>query len=162
MTTTSGGPSHQKQHNHHHHHNRTLSKSFADIDTTSATGILDGILRDNDVFLGGSSIGKGFKKAAKTYLKRQEEAEADAAEQSQGDFDPEDAFYVVDLGVLVSQVYQWRKFFPRVEPFYAVKCNPDPVILQTLALLGCNFDCASQQEIQIVKEVTKQLLLEQP
>ena len=80
------------------------------------------------IFLGGSSIGKGFKKAAKTYLKRQEEAEADAADQqqqSQGDFDPEDAFYVVDLGVLVSQVYQWRKFFPRVEPFYAVKCNPD-------------------------------------
>ena len=133
-------------------HSRTQSKSFADLDTTSASGILDDIIHDNGVFLGGSSIGKGFKKAAKTYLKQQ----TDAA-QTQAGFDPEDAFYVVDLGVLVSQVYQWRKFFPRVEPFYAVKCNPDPVIIQTLALLGCNFDCASQQEIQIVKDVTQQL-----
>ena len=71
----------------------------------------------------------------------------------------EDPFYVVDLGVIVSQVYQWRKFFPRVEPFYAVKCNPDPVVVKALALLGANFDCASQQEIQIVQQYVKELCL---
>ena len=50
-------------------------------------------------------------------------------------------------------VYQWRKCFPRVEPFYAVKCNPDPVIVKTLALMGTNFDCASRGEIQFVNEI---------
>lgn len=40
-----------------------------------------------------------------------------------------------------------------MEPFYAVKCNPDPVILKTLALMGTNFDCASRGEIQLVHEV---------
>lgn len=61
------------------------------------------------------------------------------------------------LPVIVSQFYQWRRYFPRVEPFYAVKCNPNPVILQTLAILGCNFDCASRAEIQLVQEASKGL-----
>lgn len=50
-----------------------------------------------------------------------------------------------------------RRFFPRVEPFYAVKCNPDPLIVKTLAILGCNFDCASSTEIRLVEEATKDL-----
>ena len=39
---------------------------------------------------------------------------------------------------------------PRVEPFYAVKCNNDPAILQFLASLGTGFDCASKAEIEQV------------
>lgn len=143
--------------------NRNRSASFADIDTSSASGILEDILRDQNVLLGGSSIGKGFKMAAKTYLQQQQEqTKEEYANHPDLCIDSEtscveDAFYVVDLGVIVSQVYQWRRLFPRVEPFYAVKCNPDPVIVQTLALLGCNFDCASQQEIEIVQACTQQL-----
>jgi len=34
-----------------------------------------------------------------------------------------------------------------VEPFYAVKCNPNPAILHTLERLGTGFDCASRDEI---------------
>ncbi|CAB9516488.1 Antizyme inhibitor 1 [Seminavis robusta] len=124
---------------------RSRSSSFADLDEVQASGILEDIVRENNVLLGGSSIGKGFKKAARAYLKQQQLEVV------------EDAFYVVDLGVLVSQVYQWRKYFSRVEPFYAVKCNPDPVMVKTLALLGCNFDCASQQEIAIVQQCAKEL-----
>lgn len=37
-----------------------------------------------------------------------------------------------------------------VEPFYAFKCNPDPVIVRLLASLGCGFDCASMTEIDSV------------
>jgi len=44
-----------------------------------------------------------------------------------------------------------------VEPFYAVKCNPDPVIIKTLAILGCNFDCASRAEIALVEEASRDL-----
>jgi ornithine decarboxylase len=37
-----------------------------------------------------------------------------------------------------------------VEPFYAVKCNPDLAIVRLLATLGCGFDCASMSEIDLV------------
>lgn len=37
-----------------------------------------------------------------------------------------------------------------VEPFYAMKCNPDPVIVRLLATLGCGFDCATMGEINLV------------
>lgn len=39
----------------------------------------------------------------------------------------------------------------------AVKCNPDPVIVKTLATLGCNFDCASRNEIHLVEQASKDL-----
>jgi len=42
-----------------------------------------------------------------------------------------------------------------VEPHYAVKCNSDRVILETLAKLGCKFDCASQAEIEMVLNFTE-------
>ncbi|OQV13176.1 Ornithine decarboxylase [Hypsibius exemplaris] len=59
----------------------------------------------------------------------------------------EDAFYVVNLGDVVQKLHLWRDKLPRVEPFYAVKCNDDPAVLQTLAALGTGFDCASKAEI---------------
>jgi len=37
-----------------------------------------------------------------------------------------------------------------VEPFYAMKYNPDPVIVRLLASLGCGFDCATMGEINLV------------
>eukprot|EP00954_Amorphochlora_amoebiformis_P015496 1215646-Amorphochlora_amoeboformis.AAC.1 len=39
---------------------------------------------------------------------------------------------------------------PRIEPFYAVKCNPDARILSTLEALGTGFDCASFSEMEAV------------
>ena len=74
----------------------------------------------------------------------------------------EEPFYVVDLGIVASQLARWRAAFPRVHPYYAVKCNPDPVIVQTLASLGCNFDCASRGEIEIVQRIAKDLPSEIP
>jgi ornithine decarboxylase len=62
----------------------------------------------------------------------------------------QDAFFVVDLGNLVRKLEMWQNYLPRVEPFYAVKCNPDPVILATLHSLGVKFDCASRGEIEMV------------
>lgn len=38
---------------------------------------------------------------------------------------------------------------PRVRPFYAVKCNDDPLIVDTLHSLGCGFDCASKGEMSM-------------
>ncbi|KAJ8325145.1 Ornithine decarboxylase [Batrachochytrium dendrobatidis] len=66
--------------------------------------------------------------------------------------DSENPFFVADLGDVVRQHQQWKALLPRVEPFYAIKCNPDPAILQTLAALGTGFDCASKAEIDMVLE----------
>ena len=146
---------------------RERSQSFTDIDHVQASGILADVLRESNVYLGGSSVGKGLKKAARYYLSNRL-GQADkpdffdlpGAQDLCPDVDKtplESPFYIVDLGVLVSQVYQWRRFFPRVEPFYAVKCNPDPCIVKMLAVLGCNFDCASKAEIRLVQQVSADL-----
>jgi len=54
------------------------------------------------------------------------------------------------LGDVVKKHEEWTSKMPRVEPFYAVKCNNDPGILQVLAALGTGFDCASKAEIEQV------------
>ena len=38
----------------------------------------------------------------------------------------------------------WIKMLPNVTPFYAVKCNSDPVLVKVLAEVGAGFDCASK------------------
>mmetsp|Transcript_23323 Transcript_23323/g.34432 ORF Transcript_23323/g.34432 Transcript_23323/m.34432 type:complete len:719 (+) Transcript_23323:316-2472(+) len=127
--------------------------------------ILSSIIRDHQVFLGGSSMGKGFRRAARYYLRYVSPLKiADQSHLSGNDkaglLNPgvahqvEEPFYVVDIGMVVSQLYQWKQCFPRVEPFYAVKCNPDKVIVKTLAKLGCHFDCASRNEMRLVQELT--------
>ncbi|KAJ4838163.1 hypothetical protein Tsubulata_032562 [Turnera subulata] len=64
--------------------------------------------------------------------------------------DIKEPFYVLDLGVLVSSMDNWTRALPMVQPFYAVKCNPEPALLGSLAVLGSNFDCASRAEIESV------------
>jgi ornithine decarboxylase len=62
----------------------------------------------------------------------------------------EDPFYLVDLEHVVRKYHEWRELMPRVEPHYAVKCNPNPAIMKTLKSLGARFDCASKEEIEAV------------
>ena len=45
----------------------------------------------------------------------------------------------------------WQKTFPTIKPFYAVKCNPEPFLLQTLMNHSANFDCASLREVYDVQ-----------
>jgi len=59
-----------------------------------------------------------------------------------------EAFYAIDLGAVVRKHQEWTSHLPRVTPYYAIKCNPDPAIIKLLASLGTNFDCASKAEIQ--------------
>lgn len=66
----------------------------------------------------------------------------------------DDAFYIVDLGELTRSHMTWTRLLPNVKPFYAIKCNPNLLMLQGLAQLGCNFDCASEDEIKKVLEIT--------
>ena len=64
--------------------------------------------------------------------------------------DDSSAFFVADLGEVYRQHLRWQRGLPRVIPHYAVKCNPDPRVLELLAQLGTGFDCASKAEIQAV------------
>jgi len=62
--------------------------------------------------------------------------------------DQEEAFYFIDLGMVLKKYQQWVQQLPRVKPYYAIKCNPNTAIIKTLATMGVNFDCASKAEIQ--------------
>eukprot|EP00903_Cladosiphon_okamuranus_P015933 g14717.t2 len=66
---------------------------------------------------------------------------------------PSDAFFAVDLECVLHKYRRWHECFPRVKPFYAVKCNPNCEVVGVLAKTpGCGFDCASPAEIDQVLE----------
>jgi ornithine decarboxylase len=68
----------------------------------------------------------------------------------------DNAYYIVNFGEIIRQYKRWTANLPRVEPFYAVKCNPNPAIIRILHSLGCGFDCASRNEIAEVLNLTEQ------
>jgi len=68
----------------------------------------------------------------------------------------EDNIVICNLSVVVNQFLRWKKVFPRVHPFYAVKAFPDVNVVRTLHLLGANFDCASRAEIELCLSVGAQ------
>ena len=37
----------------------------------------------------------------------------------------------------------------KTQPYFAIKCNPHPKIVEWLAAMNCNFDCASLNEVQL-------------
>jgi len=60
-------------------------------------------------------------------------------------------FYVVDMQRICTLYKEWRATLPCVEPHYAVKCNPNKVLLDLMNQLGTGFDCASSDEIDRVQ-----------
>lgn len=56
----------------------------------------------------------------------------------------EEPFYVVDVQDILSKHKKWMLNMPRVRPYYAVKCNSQPFVLEMLFGLGLGFDCASK------------------
>ncbi|KAF7972232.1 hypothetical protein HWV62_18638 [Athelia sp. TMB] len=67
--------------------------------------------------------------------------------------DAEAAFFVADLSQVYFQHQRWKRCLPDIQPYYAIKCNPDPYILRLLASLGAGFDCASAGEIHQVLDI---------
>ncbi|TDG47075.1 hypothetical protein AWZ03_006512 [Drosophila navojoa] len=64
--------------------------------------------------------------------------------------DCDEALNICDLSSVERKLELWQKQLPRITPFYAVKCNDDKRIVQTLADLGVGFDCASKNELKQV------------
>ena len=65
----------------------------------------------------------------------------------------DEPFYIVDLNKVVSQYKKWCTKLPNIKPYFAIKSNPNLKIIQTLADLGCCFDCASKNEIATILDV---------
>lgn len=61
------------------------------------------------------------------------------------------AFYPVKVW---DQVGIWKKNLPYITPHYAIKSNPEPQLIKTLYSHGVKYDCASLQELKLVKENT--------
>ncbi|KAF7669343.1 hypothetical protein LDENG_00196550 [Lucifuga dentata] len=62
------------------------------------------------------------------------------------------AFVVGDLGALMQQHMCWQNTVPRLRPYYPVKCNSSPVVIEVLASLGLGFVCTSKAEVNLVLE----------
>ena len=90
--------------------------------------------------LGRETIGLELQNRLQTFKQQQTSVDLD-------DTDIEHSFFIADLGEVYRQFIRWKKNLPRIEPFYAVKCNPDPLVMRLLASLGAGFDCASKDEI---------------
>lgn len=58
--------------------------------------------------------------------------------------------FVIDHDEVRKNFHAFRKHLPRVQPYYAVKANPDPAIVRTLYRAGSSFDVASFAEFLIV------------
>ncbi|MBB4123818.1 ornithine/lysine decarboxylase [Martelella radicis] len=65
---------------------------------------------------------------------------------------PEGPCLVVDREVVRDNYTAFRRALPDSAIYYAVKANPAPQILELLASLGSNFDCASVAEIEMALE----------
>ncbi|KAI9296782.1 hypothetical protein K502DRAFT_289012 [Neoconidiobolus thromboides FSU 785] len=62
----------------------------------------------------------------------------------------QDSFLVGDLGAVYKMFKLWKTHLPDVVPFYAVKSNPDKMLIKLMIELGMSFDCASKKEIQTI------------
>lgn len=65
--------------------------------------------------------------------------------------------FIVDHAALRSNYAEFRRHLPRVQAYYAVKANADPVIIRTLYEIGASFDVASIAEFNLVYENIKDL-----
>lgn len=61
------------------------------------------------------------------------------------------AFFVADLGVIMRQHVRWRTHMAQIRPFYPVRCNSSPAVIEVLAALGTGFICTNKFELELVQ-----------
>ncbi|XP_037641209.1 antizyme inhibitor 1-like isoform X2 [Sebastes umbrosus] len=61
------------------------------------------------------------------------------------------AFFVADLGVIMRQHVRWRTHMAQIRPYYAVRCNSSPAVIEVLAALGTGFICTNKSELELVQ-----------
>ena len=63
--------------------------------------------------------------------------------------------FIIDHDELWSNLATFKKYLPRVQAYYAVKANPDPVLVKTLFDARASFDTSSIAEFRVVYENIK-------
>ena len=66
------------------------------------------------------------------------------------------SFYAFYPNRVVKQHAIWNQHLPHITPHYAIKSNPEPLLIKTLHSIGVKFDCASRQELALVKKYIPQ------
>ncbi|KAM9352844.1 antizyme inhibitor 1-like [Symphorus nematophorus] len=61
------------------------------------------------------------------------------------------AFFVADLGVIMRQHVRWRTHMAQIRPYYPVRCNSSPTVIEVLAALGTGFICTNKCELELVQ-----------
>ena len=64
---------------------------------------------------------------------------------------------VIDHAELRKNFRMFRRYLPRVQPYFAVKAGADPAIVRTLFEQGASFDVASMPEFDLVYENIKRM-----
>jgi hypothetical protein len=59
-----------------------------------------------------------------------------------------DSFYVFDIKSIYARIKNWRHLMPRVEIFFAAKCNSNEEIGKACVEMNIGFDVASGTEIE--------------
>lgn len=54
------------------------------------------------------------------------------------------AFVVGDLGALMRQHVCWQSVSPLLQPYFPVKCNSSPAVIEVLASLSLGFICVNK------------------
>lgn len=67
--------------------------------------------------------------------------------------DDQTPMFIFDAGDVIEKLDRWRALLPRIEPFYAVKCNNANALLRLLAAFQVGFDCATPSEIESVLQL---------
>ncbi|XP_018618502.1 antizyme inhibitor 1-like [Scleropages formosus] len=62
------------------------------------------------------------------------------------------AFFVTDLGVLLRQHARWRAHMAQIRPYYPVRCNSSPAVIEILAALGVGFACSNKNDLVLVQD----------
>ncbi len=62
-------------------------------------------------------------------------------------------FLVHDLTMLDRRIQDFRRALPRVQPFFAVKCNSTPEVLRTARESGTGFEVASVGELRMLQDI---------
>jgi len=65
--------------------------------------------------------------------------------------------FIMDHDEIRKNYAQFKKYLPRVQAYYAVKCEPMTEIVKTLYKAGASFDVASMPEFMIVHEYIKNM-----
>jgi ornithine decarboxylase len=64
-----------------------------------------------------------------------------------------ESFYIVKMSVLKERIGIWKQLLPDIKPYYAIKCNPNPVVMGTMLEHDFGFDAASRDEIKMALDL---------